>query len=182
MIFACMNTAFGSNLFVIWCFEPSQPQRIASGLNTNFTLFPNYSFSGHYTTSHVFFLACLYSADTQHGSLHPTGWPILFCGPTQEPCISHSQQRRNRERFWKKCRWMDRNGRYKQGRNLAFSVACLAIYWPTLGFKGRTFELFVLTRWDFNFCVRSSPLRGAVNLNILLPINEKRSEKKVKNF
>ena len=28
------------------------------------------------------------------------------------------------------------------------------------GFKGRTFKLCVLTRWDFNFCVRSSPLRG----------------------
>ena len=24
-------------LFVSWCFEPSQPQRITSGLNTNFT-------------------------------------------------------------------------------------------------------------------------------------------------
>ena len=28
------------------------------------------------------------------------------------------------------------------------------------GFTGRTFKLCVLTRWDFNFCVRSSPLRG----------------------
>ena len=27
-----------------WCFEPSQPQRITSGLNTNFTLSPSYSF------------------------------------------------------------------------------------------------------------------------------------------
>ena len=29
---------------VSWCFEPSQPQRITSGLNTNFTLTPSYSF------------------------------------------------------------------------------------------------------------------------------------------
>ena len=36
----------------------------------------------------------------------------------------------------------------------------MAIYWPTPDFKGRTFQLCVLTRWDFNFCVRSSPLRG----------------------
>ena len=36
----------------------------------------------------------------------------------------------------------------------------MAIYWPTPGFKGRTFKLCVLTRGDFNFCVRSSPLRG----------------------
>ena len=31
--------------------------------------------------------------------------------------------------------------------------------WPTLGFKGRTFKLCVLARWDFIFCIRSSPLR-----------------------
>ena len=36
----------------------------------------------------------------------------------------------------------------------------MAIYWPTPGLKGRTFNFCVLTRWDFNFCVRSSPLRG----------------------
>ena len=34
----------------------------------------------------------------------------------------------------------------------------MAIYWPTPGLKGRTFKLCVLTRWDFNFCIRSSPL------------------------
>ena len=34
------------------------------------------------------------------------------------------------------------------------------IYWPTPGFKGRTFKLCVLARWDFNFYVRSFPLRG----------------------
>ena len=30
-------------LLVSWCFEPSQPQRITSGLNTNFTLYPSHS-------------------------------------------------------------------------------------------------------------------------------------------
>ena len=39
----------------------------------------------------------------------------------------------------------------------------MAIYWPTPGFKGRTFKLCVLTRWDFNFCVRSPQLREVVN-------------------
>ena len=28
---------------VSWCFEPSQPQRITSGLKTNFSLSPSYS-------------------------------------------------------------------------------------------------------------------------------------------
>ena len=46
-------------------------------------------------------------------------------------------------------------------KSLAVSVACMAIYWPTPGLKGRTFKLCVLTRSDFNFCVRSSPLRGS---------------------
>ena len=36
----------------------------------------------------------------------------------------------------------------------------MAIYWPTPGFKGRTCKLCVLTKWDFNFCVRSFLLRG----------------------
>ena len=33
--------------------------------------------------------------------------------------------------------------------------------------KGRTFKLCVLTRWDFNFCVRSSPLRGSEDVEKL---------------
>ena len=98
------------------CFETSQPQRITSGLNTNFTLSPSYSF--HKSSYHKsFFWAYLYSAGTKHGSLHPAGWPILFCGHTQEPCVSHSQHKRNRERFWKKCRWMDWKSRNKQESN-----------------------------------------------------------------
>ena len=36
----------------------------------------------------------------------------------------------------------------------------MAICRPTPGFKGRTFNMCVLTKWDFNFCIRSSPLRG----------------------
>ena len=32
----------------------------------------------------MLFLAYLYSAGTQHGKLHPAGWPILFSRPTQE--------------------------------------------------------------------------------------------------
>ena len=67
---------------------------------------------------------------------------------------------KNRERFWKKCRWMDRKCRNKQERSLAVSVACMAIYWPTPGFKGRTFKLYVLTRWDFNYKAAQSCIFG----------------------
>ena len=88
-------------LLVSWCFEPSQPQRITSGLNTNFTLSLSYSLHKSHTTSHVFW-AYLYSAGTQHGNLHQAGWPILFCGPTQEPVLATANTWKNRERFWKK--------------------------------------------------------------------------------
>ena len=103
---------------VSWCSEPSQPQRITSGLKTNFTLSPSYSFhKSSYHKSCCFFLPYLYSADTQHGNLHPAGWPILYCGPTQEPVLATAYTGKNRERFQKKCGWMDWKGRNKQGRN-----------------------------------------------------------------
>ena len=47
------------------------------------------------------FLAYLYSAGTQHGNLHPTGRPILFCGPTQDPVLATANTGKNWERFWK---------------------------------------------------------------------------------
>ena len=65
----------------------------------------------------VVVLAYLYSAGTQHGNLHPTGWPILLCGPTQDPVLAIANIGKNLERFWKKCRWMDRKGRNKRWRN-----------------------------------------------------------------
>ena len=43
---------------VSWCFKPSQPQRITSGLNTNYTLSPSQSF--HKSSNHkvmVFFFS-----------------------------------------------------------------------------------------------------------------------------
>ena len=42
---AAANVPFtGTSYLVSWCFMPSQPQRITSGLNTIFTLSPSYSF------------------------------------------------------------------------------------------------------------------------------------------
>ena len=76
-------------------------------------------FTSHYTTSHAFilFLAYLYTTGTQHGNLHPAGWPILFCGPTQEPKLATAKTRKNTGDVLEKCRWMDQKGRNWQGRN-----------------------------------------------------------------
>ena len=41
----------------------------------------------------------------------------------------------------------------------------MAVYWPTPGFKWRTFKLCVLNRWDLNFCVRNFPLRSRKGSN-----------------
>ena len=38
-----VKTLLFRGILVSLCFEPSQPQRITSGLNTNFTLSPSYS-------------------------------------------------------------------------------------------------------------------------------------------
>ena len=52
---------------VSWCFQPSQPQGISSGLNTNFTLSPSYSF--HKSSYHKScFLAYLYSVALNTGT------------------------------------------------------------------------------------------------------------------
>ena len=47
------------------------------------------------------FEAYLYSVGTQHENLQSAGWPILFCGPTQEPVLATANTEKNRERFWK---------------------------------------------------------------------------------
>ena len=68
--------------------------------------------------------------------MHPAGSPILFCGPTQEPVLATAYKGKNWERFWKKCKW--------RKNSLAVGEACMATFWPTPGFKGRTFWLWVL--------------------------------------
>ena len=140
---------------VLWA---QSATRITSGLKTNFTLSPSYSFQSHSTTIHVFW-AYLYSAGTQHGNLHPAGWPILFCGPTQKPCVSRSQHRKNRERFWKNAGEWTGRVEISEEEIPGSKRSMYGYILTTPGFTGRTFKLCVLTRWDFNFCVRSSPLR-----------------------
>ena len=97
------------------------------------------------------FWAYLYSAGTQHGNLQPAGWPILFCEPTQEPVLAIANAGKNQRGFGKNAgEWTGRVEIRK--KFLAVSIAYMAVYWPTPGFKGRTFnfKFCVLTRRDFN--------------------------------
>ena len=45
----------------------------------------------------------------------------------------------------------------------------MASYRPALGFKGRTFELWALNRWVFNFCVRSTLQRVPLKRSLYTP-------------
>ena len=53
---------------------------------------------------------------TQHRNLHPTGWPILFCRPTQEPVSAKANAGKNRERLGKNAdEWTGRQDRKSNG-------------------------------------------------------------------
>ena len=127
---------------VSWSSEPSQLQRVTSGLKTNFSLSlsklsipqvitPQVSFSQILSTiserrprkTITGFGAYLYSAGTQHGNLHPAGWLTLFCGPTQELVLATANTGKTWERFGKM--QLNGPGGYKlaQKKSLAVSIA-----------------------------------------------------------
>ena len=101
---------------VCWCFEPCQPQRIISGLNTNFTLSPSYSFhksSYHKLCFFSLFIFCRHSTREPASSRVTYFILRVYTGTS----VSHSQHMKKSRELLKKCRWMDRKGRNKQGRN-----------------------------------------------------------------
>ena len=100
---------------VSWCFEPSQQQRITSGLNTNFTLSPSYSFhKSSYHKSCLFVFKPIYILQALNmGTCIWQGDLFYSAGLHRN---QPNQPRRNRERFCKNCRWMDWKGRNKQGK------------------------------------------------------------------
>ena len=78
---------------VSWCFKPSQPQRITSGLNTNFTLSPSYSFQkSSYHKSCFLSLFIFHGHSTREPSSSRETYFILraYTGTG----VSHSQQRK----------------------------------------------------------------------------------------
>ena len=88
---------------VSWCFEPSQPQRIPSGLKTNFTLSPSHSF--HKSSFHKL---CFLSLFIFHG--HSTREPAssretyFILRAYTGTGVSHSQHRKKIEILGKTCR------------------------------------------------------------------------------
>ena len=87
----------------------------------------------------ICFWAYLHSTSTQHGNLHPAGWPILFCWPTQEAVLATGK---TREKF---------------GKNAGEWTGRVEISEEEIPGSKRSLYGYILT--NFNFCVRSSPPR-----------------------
>ena len=83
----------GVSLLVSWCFEPSQLQRITSGLNTNFNLSPNYSF--HMSSYHKLCFLSLFLF-RGHSTREPASSRVTyFILPANTGTgVSHSQHRK----------------------------------------------------------------------------------------
>ena len=143
---------------VKWCFEPSQPQGITSGLNTNFRLSPSYSF--HKSSYHnlCFFQPIYIPWALNMGTCLQQGDLFHSSGLHRNRVLATANTGKIRRGFGQNAgKWMGRVEISKE--EIPGSKHSMYGYILTPGFKARTFKLCALTRWDFNFCVRSSPLR-----------------------
>ena len=93
---------------VSWCLEPGQPQRITSSLNTNFTLLISQVIIPQIMWVFVVVvLFCLFFSlfiFRGHSTREPASGRVTYfiSRAYTGTSVSHSQHRRNRERFWKK--------------------------------------------------------------------------------
>ena len=87
---------------VSWCFEPSQPQRITSGLNSDFTLSPSYSFqkSSYYKSCFLSLFIFRGQSAREHASSRVT----YFILRAYTECVSHINTGEIGRGFGKKCR------------------------------------------------------------------------------
>ena len=93
---------------VSWCFEPSQPQRITSGLDTNFTPSPSYSFHESFYRKSCFcvcfFWPIYIPRALSSGTCIQQGAYFILRAYTGTMCQPQPTQEKLQERFWKKCR------------------------------------------------------------------------------
>ena len=80
--------------------KPSQPQRITSGLNTNFTLSPGYSFHKSLYHKSCFLSLFIFRG---HSTREPASSRVTYfiLRAYTGTGVSHSQHGKNPERFWK---------------------------------------------------------------------------------
>ena len=147
----CVERNFGKWHFLVsWCFEPSQTQRIILGLYTNFILSPNYSVHKPSYHRSCFCFCFFYNLFIfrGHSTRESASSRVTYCILRAYTGTGASHMKNSGKLLEKNAG--ERTGLVEIGqkKSLAVDIACMAIYWPTPGFKGRTFKLCVLNRWD----------------------------------
>ena len=88
-----------------WCFEPSQPQRITLGLNTNFTLSPRNSFHKSSYYKSCFFIIFFFSLFIfrGHSTREPASSRVTYfiLRAYAGTGVNHSYHRNTQKRFGK---------------------------------------------------------------------------------
>ena len=115
---------------VSWCFKPSQPQRITSGLNKNFTLSQSQPFhKSSYNKVRVLSLFIFRGHPTWEPASSRVTYFILraYTGTMRQPQPTQGKIGRgfgkNAGKWTGKCR-----NKQERKKSLAVSVACMAIY------------------------------------------------------
>ena len=90
------SSRYNYSLLVSWCFETSQPQRIISGLNTDFTLSPSYSFHKSFHKSNFFSLFIFRRHSARELASNRVTYYILRAYTGTD--VSHSQHRKKNGR------------------------------------------------------------------------------------
>ena len=147
---------------VSWCFEPSQPQRITSGLNANITLSPSHSFYKSSYHKSCFFLVFFYPIyiplALNTGTCIQQGDLFYSAGLHRNHVLATDKTgKKNQGRLWKNAgEWT--GGVEKSKEEIPGSKR--RHLWLYTNLLQALKRVCILTRRDFNFCVRSSPRRA----------------------
>ena len=88
------------------------------------------------------FIFCMHSPpEPAETACDYAGWPILFYRPIQQTALAQTNavQKLGEDSEKKEGEWTCKVEIRTRKRFLAVGEACMAIFWPALGFKGRTF-------------------------------------------
>ena len=119
--------------------------------------------------NNAFFGACFYSAGIEHGDLHQS-----FVTTSREThfilrahtgiCVGYCWHRKSSGDAFETKNEGEWTGKVEISNEDIpdAGLEYMTMYWPAPGFKGKTFELWVLNRRVFNFCVHSTLLRHYV--------------------
>ena len=108
----CLSCLWASEL--VGALSPENHRGLHQGWTQTSLYLQVIHFTSHHTTSSFLSLFIICGHSTREPASGRVTYFILWA--YTGTMVSHSQHRKNWERFWKKCRWMDWKGRNKQGK------------------------------------------------------------------